>query len=124
MKGAVIGGIVAGFLTGVAGVSLAIVFVPESNLAPILGFILAPPAGILGMLMGGVIGDSRISVRQAGLLGCLVGGLAGALLVTLGAQSSPQVGLGVRLFYVAIGIIDFGATAALVRRICPPELPK
>lgn len=65
-----LGALLTGGLTFLVGVFLPIWLYPESNLAPIIGILGAPPAALLGGVLGGAIARlPRVTPRLA-FLGC------------------------------------------------------
>jgi hypothetical protein len=51
----IIGGFLSGFTALILGVIGAIIFYPQSNIAPIIGFIYTGPIGFLLGLLGGAV---------------------------------------------------------------------
>ena len=117
----VVGAVSAAALTGAAGVLIPIFLVPDSNLAPIIGFILAPPAGILGALLGMVIGRLRCSSLMAGVLGMGTGVLAGVILIVVSSGDDAHPGIGVNLFYILSLTFIFGVSGVVTQRLSIPR---
>jgi hypothetical protein len=75
--GAVFGAAFAGLLTLIGGGLLLIRLAPDSNLGPIVGIFVAPPAAIMGLFLGAAVGSWRLSATRAAATGCLVGAVLG-----------------------------------------------
>src|SRR5882672_2343584 len=116
-KGAIAASLVAGGLTAALGVCLPAIFLPESNLAPIVGFIFAPPAAIIGALMGAWIQWRVKSYLGSWLLGTLVGvATAVAMIVPFSTPESPASPATMAL-YVGLGILIFGTSGLMARKV-------
>jgi len=106
----------AGGLTAALGVGLPAILYPESNLEPIVGFILALPAAILGAVLGAIVQRYVKSYSGSCLLGALVGvGVAIGLVVGFSTPESPA-GKGAIATYVGLGVFIFGTTAVIARK--------
>jgi hypothetical protein len=100
-----------GGLTFVVGIFLPILLYPESNLAPIIGIFGAPPAAILGGILGWTIARfSRITPRLA-FVGCAMVPQLFFALQTL-RHASMLEGRDV-IFFAAAALI-FGVSGAWV----------
>jgi hypothetical protein len=115
--GSILGTLCAGGLTLLAGVGLPILLLPESDLAPIIGFICAPPAGLMGAVLGSFIERQKLSLLRSCLIGALVGTFIPAVLI-LRSKSNTSQDLGSNLFVITIAALIFGAAGALVQIRC------
>lgn len=113
IDGSILGTFLAGGLTLLAGVGLPILLLPESNLAPIIGIFCAPPAGILGAVLGSYVERRKPTLLRASLVGALAGAILPAILVLRG-----RTGLLGDLVFVGIPAVIFSATGALVQGVC------
>ncbi len=120
-NGTVAGSLAAGGLTAALGVGLPAILYPESNLAPIVGFIFAPPAAIFGAILGAIVARYVKSYAGSCLFGAIVGaGIAVGLLVGLATPESHAT-KGVIATYVGLGIFIFGTTGVIARKSSAPK---
>ncbi len=124
MNGLVQGAMLAGVLSFCAGFFLPMWLMPTSNLGPIMGFIVAPLAALLGSVFGQSIASAEsMSPFRATLIGLLIGLVSVVVLYRMDFSSlnSPEGYL-----TLACGALIFGITgcAVCIARDRPSKKPE
>jgi len=114
--GALMGAGCAGLLSVIGGMASAMAISPDSNLAPILGFIVAPPAAVLGLFLGAAVGGWRLSAVAASAAGGLLGGLLGGAYLWNLSSAEFSENTGGCVLLALLPAIVFSATGAVVRK--------
>jgi len=118
----ILGVLLGGLLSFIAGFFLPIWLMPSSNQGPLTGFIVAP----LGALLGGIVGLLVFVYKPSSLRAFRIGSLTGVVFVVACffgpwiVTRPAELLSGEGLVFVACAVFIFGITGFLVRMACLP----
>jgi hypothetical protein len=101
-------------LTLAVGVALPVLLLPGRTLAPIVGFVFAPPAFALGAGLGWIVCRWARSYPSAIVVGCAYGAVVGLAIIVVFSSGEPDPWHRAA-FYCGCGGFVFGVTGVVAR---------